>query len=459
MGGMIRGWNSIVSVACALLGSLAACAGPDEERPSFLVVSIDTLNRSALRAFDPEAAALPAIDALADESLRFQSALSTASWTLPAHASLVTGLYPDRHGATDRRTVISDEVRTLGTELGELGYETVAFTGGAFLDGGYGFARGFDVYESVRVAKGDWAAKTAQQALILDRCVEYLTARDSRRPFLLFAQTYVVHNYYNLREEAVSRLEPRDTSTREEYVDCVLGVTKGSSAQWRDLEALYQAEVELLDASVGKLMDALEREGLLDNTVVLFVSDHGEGFAPERGRIHHGGRLHADQIRIPMLLRIPGRGGADVTTPVSLVDVVPTLRELAGGAPPEGLDGRSLVPLIAGEASPPERDLFAMEHSLTWKGGHRMTVAEVQAKPIGMALVRGNDWYIRTSWGEELYEIDGDARQERDLTRSGRDLRPLRSALDRRRRARPETRASEADPELKRQLEAMGYAE
>src|SRR5438093_12445132 len=114
--------------------------------PNVVIVSVDTLNRDALRAFAPAAPELPGFDALARASVRFSEALATASWTLPSHASLLTGLYPDRHGATDRRLRLGEGVPTLAKELKRAGYETVAFTGGGYLDLPNGLAKSFAQY-------------------------------------------------------------------------------------------------------------------------------------------------------------------------------------------------------------------------------------------------------------------------------------------------------------------------
>jgi arylsulfatase A-like enzyme len=438
-----------------LLLLCSGCRGERDERPNVLLLSIDTLNRSAVGAFDDSAPALPALDGFATECLRFQNAHSTSSWTLPAHASLLTGLYPDRHGATDRRVVLSEETRTLAEELAEQGYETVGFTGGAFLDPKYGIDRGFGEYESTRVAKGDFAAQSEAQAKILDRCVEFLSDRDENRPFFLFAQTYIVHNYYDARPEARILLGWPRALPRAQYVATVTGRVEGPGGVWRQLRHLYNAEVALLDASFAGLLECLEREELLDSTIIAFVSDHGEGFDPAAERIHHGGRLHADVVRIPMLLRVPGERGRDVTTAVSLIDVVPTIVELVGGVAAEDLDGRSLVPLFREGGEFGARSLFAMEHALQWTGGSREFVEVVQAQPLEMALIRGDRWYIQTGTGEEMYAIEEDPYQRRDLSEEGCEQE--RELVERRRRDRPDTNRREEDAGLTDQLDDLGY--
>src|SRR5574341_2544240 len=136
----MAGLRSLLAGLC-----LAACGG-SARPPDVVVISVDALRRDALAAFDPAAGPLPELDALAAQSVRYENALSTASWTLPAHASLFTGLYPDRHGATDQRVTLAAEVETLAGALARRGYHTVGLTGGGFLDASYGLGRGFERY-------------------------------------------------------------------------------------------------------------------------------------------------------------------------------------------------------------------------------------------------------------------------------------------------------------------------
>jgi arylsulfatase A-like enzyme len=126
----------------AAMGALlvSACRS---DRPDILLVSIDTLRRDALRAFSPQAPPRPHLDALADRSVRMTSAVSTASWTLPAHASMLTGLLPHRHGAISPRHRLAAGAITLAELLGRAGYETVAFTDAGYVSAQFGLARGF----------------------------------------------------------------------------------------------------------------------------------------------------------------------------------------------------------------------------------------------------------------------------------------------------------------------------
>jgi len=435
-----------------LLLALAACGEP-ARRPNVVLISIDTLRRDALRAFDPAAPALPTLERLAAESARFPNAYSSASWTLPAHASLLTGLYPDRHGATDRRVTLSESVETLAGVLTRAGYETAAFTGGGFLDAEYGLGRGFERYAAKTHEKQE-PAETAEG--LLGRVRAWLGGRADSRPLFLFLHTYAVHNYYDARAEAVARSERAIHGRRKAYVDCVLGRTSCPDDSWDELRALYRAELELLDESFRRLWETLEGAGLLEDAYVVLLSDHGEGFAPERARIHHGGRLHADQLRIPLLVRGPGIAPRALEEPVSLVDLMPTLLELVGVPGPAGLDGRSLAALLRGEAALAPHPLLAMEHYFAWQDGKRETSEEVRARPREVAVIDPLGWFIQGEGAAELYAPD-DLEQRGGHAPDGAEAEAFRALLGARPLERVQSGTAEAGAGLERSLDALGY--
>ena len=470
MGDRIRAMSIRVAIGgLALLGG--ACTGGSEgpvetgdRPPDIVLISVDTLNRSALRAFDDEALPVPVLDDLAKVSVRFQNAHTTASWTLPSHGSLFTGLYPDRHGATDGNVTLVQDVATLAGELKRRGYQTVAFNGGGYLHQQYGMGRGFDVYESYERGKQD-PAEPAKK--LLDRAMEFLDERPADAPPLfLFLHTYSVHNYYDARPEAVRASGLEETLTRKEYIGCVLGRYACPRPVWKDMERLYQAELDLLgEALTGRPQKGAPTAdgygailpGFFADRVVVLLSDHGEGFAPEEDRLHHGGRLHEDQIRIPLLVHLPGIAPRDEPTPVSLVDVMPTLLEVAGLTPPANLDGRSLLPLLKGQAELEPRPLYAMEHYFTWEDGRRIPSEEVHSLPLELAVIQDGRWLIQSPEGEELYDMGADPRQEENLAESAPDLDALRAVLEARRKPRKETAPRGENETLNADLEALGY--
>ncbi len=433
---------------------------------------VDTLSRSALRLHEPSAPLLPALEALAARSVRFDGALSTASWTLPAQASLLTGLYPDRHGATDGRVTIAREAPRLAALLRERGYQTVGFTDGGWLGAEYGFAKGFDRYDTLASDPGlaglplprDGAANSPRGLALFDRALAFLDARaPDDPPFFLFLQSFSVHDYFGAHPWATRRLPQARDRSAAAHLACLKGEEACPPAVFARLRKLYRAELAHFDYALDRLLDRLVELGIDEQTAVVLVSDHGEGFDVARGRIHHGGRLHADLVRVPLLLRLPGRPPATVAAPVSIVDVMPTLLELAGAPVPDALDGRSLLPLLeAPEGEAPEGDaqrvLFAMAHHYRWGPDGRRVAEHVEPLPLAMAAIRGGRWYIRGPDGEELYEAS-DPEQRSNRAGEGREAGSLRKAALARQRRRPATPAVGLDREREAELRSLGYLE
>ncbi len=449
-----------------LAALLAACAeGP--YRPDVVILSIDSLSREALPGYGGEGANAPTLERLASRSLRFANAYSTASWTLPAHASLLTGLYPDRHGATDPRVLLAAELPRLAPQLREAGYSTVAFTDGAYLDWRYGFGPGFERYDdfvaptapAIEVPRGGLPHEEKGTTLF-DRAIAYLESRAADEPPLfLFLHTYSVHDYFRLHAWATARAPGAELRETSGYLRCLLGLEACSDRDWEVLRALYAAEVAHLDRGVARLLDVLERTGRADGTLLIFLSDHGESFDRARGRLHHGGRLHQDQLRIPLFMHGPGIAPGEIDAPISLVDLMPTLLDLLGLPIPEGLDGRSLVPAIRREAELAAVPLYAMEHYHLWYEGVRKNSPEVQPSPLSVAVIQGRNWYIRAPFSEELYDMEADPEQDANLSADERRVAGLRELSAARRQLAVQREPSEQDPELLEQLRALGYVE
>jgi len=457
-----------LGLAALVLG----CSQPLEtEDVNIVLISIDTLNRSSLAAFDSTAAKLPNLDRFAQTSSRFLNAYSTASWTLPAHASLLTGLYPDRHGATHRKLRISQGIDTLADSLAAAGFETVAFTDGGFVSPSFGFAKGFESYDG-------WsreASRASQLALprdgkpprnpgraLFDRAIAFISQhRASDPPFFLFLQTYAVHNYFQRHPWAVQAsgglLDRSALREPADYLKCMRG-RRHCSDEWRVLSQLYQGELANLDAGFGQLLQALDDASLADSTLVIFVSDHGEGFDSAHQRIHHGGRLHEDLIRIPLMLRGPTIPARDVLDEISLVDLMPTVLDLLGVAIPPDLDGVSMVASMRGESSPGDRPRYAMEFSQWWDDRGLQTAEQIRTSPLQLAVVRSDLWYIRDSDSrEEVYDMREDPKQLEILAGNAPLVAVLRSLANTRSDRSPPPQKRIADDAIEDQLNALGY--
>lgn len=466
--------NSVAKCGATLLCVIViiATAGCREPRPrprNVILISIDTLNASVVNELADAEAHLPNLGALVARSLVFTRAHSSASWTLPAHASLMTGLYPDRHGATARRRRLSRGVETLAEVLKHAGFETIGFSDGAYVDHDYGFSDGFHRYDDFVAEDAPHDGRTiirngrrddSDSLKLFDRAIDLLEQREADdAPLLLFLQTYLVHDYFRVhpwgQERAKDALEDSDY-----YLACLSGQSKCSNRDWQALRELYEAEIEVLDVGLGRLMEVLRRRELLADSLVVFLSDHGEGFDPARRRLHHGGRLHADLIHIPLLFSGPGITPGRRDLPVSIVDVMPTIVDILGLKAPARIDGRSLAPMLRGRRRMKERPVHASEYFYQWPRGVRMAAREPRSEPFSVAVVWGNLWYVSGQNGETVYDMRTDPEQRHNLAPQHRFSKRLRRRADKRaRRYSPPLEIVDEGDELRQHLEALGYVE
>jgi arylsulfatase len=334
-------------------------AGAESRRPNVVLISIDTLRPDHLGCYGATPSPSPRLDAFAQQALRFTQAYSTSSYTLPAHGSMLTGQVPAVHGATDPADRL-DPARSpfLAQMLADAGYVTAGFTGGAYMAADFGFAAGFDRYanndpvwalDSVRgqqLMEMGTGPNAAQHAELLRRyatpmITRWIESQDDGTPFFLFAHTYVVHNYApdkaRLREHGLlgvkGQEERLDDDLRERFN---FGETALHDEVLAELLPYYDATIEMADEFVGALLDALDRAGLADRTLVIVTSDHGEEFG-EHGYFGHGKNLYESNVRVPLLVRLPGGTQAGGPRPiddlVSLADLAPFVLRSVGLAP------------------------------------------------------------------------------------------------------------------------------
>ena len=440
----------------ALTAFAALACGKPAPAPNFVVISVDTLRRDALRAFDSSAPALPNIDALTARSARFTHAIAPAAWTLPSHASLLTGVYPNRHGAVHRDATISRAAPMLPGELARRGYETVAFTDGGFLDTSYGFGRGFQRFDSARsrgvpalpwLPRGGGPGPPGDSDLFA-RAAAYLARRPAGKPLFLFVHTYAVHDYY----QGPSRDGARN-------LDCLTGQARCTSEEWAALGQHYRGELQRLDDAVGRLLAATRSSLGGRPTYVVLLSDHGEGLDPASGATHHGGTLSREVVTVPMLVAGPDVAARDVDTPVSLVDVAPTLLALAGGSTRgRHFDGASLASLLRGGVRGSlaalrldRRTLRAEEHAYWWRDGRRFTARQVGTRPVTVGLLQGGWWYSRGPGGELAERLSGGGISEAPMPALRRAAAPLLRAPT------AVTAPHQESAELRATLQSLGY--
>lgn len=445
-------------------------SSPPHKPLNVILISVDTLRRSELHPYNPDAATLPALRKLSHESMVFENAYTTAPWTLPAHGSMFTGTYPDRHGAVNPAKKISGQIPTLAELLRANGYATAAFTGGVYVSKVFGLNRGFFSFNG-RKTPGDkseagkvWPAvafrneKSRDKRGMLTRGEEFIeTWADPKRPFFLFLHTYVVHDYFRQHPWALKHLPDPPKGVTSDLLSCLVGKQSCSDQDWDWLHRLYRAELLRMDQGLRIILQALERKGLADSTLIVLVSDHGEGFRPKEGRIHHGGRLNEDLIRIPMMIAGPGIDPGRSQMPVSLVDVTPTILELAGVSAKARFDGVSLVPELHGQKEYKPRPLYAMEYFHQWEGGRRVNVYHHTDTPLMEAVMYEEGWYIQQGEKKQFYWMDDDPLQTVNLAPTARAAGEYAQLLNLRQGVTPTSEPATMSKAIVGELKSLGY--
>ncbi len=294
-----------------------------------ILISIDTFRGDHLTCagYDKYAVDITKnICAFAEEGVLFTRAIAQASSTQPSHASILTSTIPSHHQAfNSRNQSISNDTITITEVLKDNNYDTAAFTGSVQVSRVYGFNRGFDIYEEEVNATFKNAQKFKTAAT---NGMEW--ARQRSKPFFLFLHTYEIHHPYTPDKEYAEMLDPDYNGTFG--TDISLNVFKfnknTSNLSRRDLDhiiAMYDAEIMSADESVGWFISELKKENLLNNTIIVLTSDHGEEFG-EHGRVAvHVWTLYNELLHVPLILYAPNLTPEVRTHLVRSIDIAPTI--------------------------------------------------------------------------------------------------------------------------------------
>jgi arylsulfatase A-like enzyme len=421
-------------------------AQTESSTPSILIVSIDTLRARSIGTYGYGRDTTPFLDALADLGTLFEKAITPAVTTAPSHMSLFTGLYPVHHGmrtGTDHKTA---ESVTAAAQFRSAGYHTAAFTENGFILRPNGFGEGFSEYTE---NPGRKLHPPGRVQLTFEQAKRWLR-HNRRHPFFLFVHTYQVHAPYR----------PPPAYADLFANDAFPGPDDPAIRRLRDD---YDREIRFVDDWLAKLVATLEALGLRDSTLLMIVADHGEEFA-EHGSFQHGSAVFDEALEVPLILNGPGvAAGQRIATPVSLIDVTPTLLDLAGLPIPEGLDGTSLAPAIRGTRPLAERTFFSEARAP--KRWLRPFVSEEWNPPL--IAVRSRDEKFIVHRPEEgaarapiRYDLAGDALERAPQPVEGAALRAVDALVDAYLEggvAPTEDRADALTPEERENLRLLGY--
>jgi arylsulfatase len=446
--------------ALAYSSFLAPVIGPAEvdrreepaagRRRNIVLFLADTFRADNMRAYGGELDLTPYLDRIAEQGLLFRRSWSVGTRTLPAHASMFSGLYPLQVGVVTESRALPGGVVTIAELLSRNGYRTGAITGSVVVSRRFALDRGFEWFDE---RQGGLESTLARVRTFLDA--------DDGRPIFLFVQTYRTHTPYHVSEttrrergEALgiegefweverewSQLQkmkqpgPRDLARRGRAADRLRG--------------LYRGAVVDLDRGFRTFHRELLTRGLLEDGYLLFTSDHGEAFL-EHGVLYHTGKVWEEQSRIPLIITGPGLPVGAVEHAASLVDLPPTLAEMAGIAPDEAWLGRSLISLDG------DRPVYVFESRK--KARSTLALIEGEHKVIGFESPAA----LRSGRLFGAFDLTSDPQERANLATSPADwprklirrLGPTAAEL-----LDPVVvpEAAELDPAKLEQLRALGY--
>ena len=439
----------------ALTSALGCGRARSEHAPKLaILISIDTLRADHLGCYGYDRPTSPNLDAFARDAVVFENARSTAPWTLPAHGALLTGRYPSRLGLSSAASLLPPEVPTLAELLRDGGWRTAAFVNSRFLSERHGFDRGFDHFEYLPETYHQIGAA----ASLLESAAELIEMpRD--RPLFVFLHIYDVHSDYRARHvyqhERVDAYDGRAAGLTPQLLAVRNGELALPPADLAHLVDLYDAQIREIDANLGAFFERLREHGSFEDSLIALVSDHGDEFL-EHGGVLHGRSHYREILHVPLVVRQTGwPRGRRVSTPVSTVDVTPTVLSALGVPLPESLEGWDLSPLALAVGSPDvspggeERILFS---EAPQGAGRRGASRSARQGRYTLHLDEAGGTH-------RLYDLESDPGEEVDVSRREpeRSARML-AALDRfADEARAHSELRELTSEERDALRRLGY--
>jgi arylsulfatase A-like enzyme len=292
-----------------------------------ILISVDTLRADHLHCYGYERATSPNIDRIAEEAVLFENAISQSAWTLPAHASMMTGklaselglIFYDEQGL-DNKSVVGEmdgRLLTIAKALRRYGYETVSYNGGAWVAGEFGLDSGFDSYR--------WGGRYFKDNIA--RSIEWLKTRKQKR-FFLFLHAYDVHAPYNAPEKFNMFYEYTGKYNKDEIAPDKTPAPLGSPEHLHIISQ-YDAGIRRADHEIGIFIDYLREQDLLDRSILIITSDHGEALQVHHEMWGHIYPLYEELIRVPLIIRAPGLKAARITEQVpACTSLLPTILDM-----------------------------------------------------------------------------------------------------------------------------------
>ena len=440
--------------------------------PNVIVLLVDTLRADHVGVYGAKQPT-PVIDMLAGRGATFTKTYAPSSWTVPSVASLFTGMYPEKHGLTEgvalngkvlNQQRLPDSYETLAELFKKKGYTTFCVTANSHLDRKFGYNAGFDFFKTFAFANGGAIESTVKE------WKGALEKASRTTGYFLYIHWIDPHHPYEPMEPYISEIRPDYMNQIGRTLDDIgpeglrrLGYFDEEPQALEVMKDLYASEVLWTDASIGRTLQLLPDVG---DSMLVFTADHGESFKEHNSMIH-GVDLYQETVHVPLILVYPDKKGAGtrIDTPVSLVDLPPTLLAYAGIQAPEAYEGRDLTPLLSG-GSLPDRLLFShldKAKSFRWKSVFERHLKLAVRYPSDNEILKAKKKGQKAASEKVyLYDLLADPGEKRDLARSRKaDAARLKEKLDkemgRQPLVEPEMVKDTASEELKDVLRTTGY--
>jgi choline-sulfatase len=402
--------------------------GVSRDRLNLVIITLDTTRADRIGAYGAQDVETPAFDRLAADGVLFEQAVSVAPLTLPAHSSIFTGKFPPEHGVRDNGGFfLGPEQLTLAEVLKARGYRTGGFVAAYVLDSRWGINQGFDTYfDNFDLSKTSSASLGSIQRPgneVVDQALPWIQ-NASGKPFFAWIHLYDAHSPYRPPEPFATRYATHP----------------------------YNGEIAFADTQVGRVISQLQSLGLYDRTVLAIIGDHGESLG-DHGESAHGFFIYNSVTQAPFLIRAPFTAlrHRRVADPVRSVDVMPTVLELLAAPPPAGVSGVSLVPLMTNS----KQELGLDAYSEAMYPLHHYGWSDLRA-------LRSGRYKVIDAPRPELYDIDRDPGETTNLfgerqSLAERMIAQLRRLEGRFNKTNATMPGSDADPEARERLAALGY--
>ncbi len=459
-------------------------------KPNIVMVTVDTLRADHLSAYGHSRETSPHLERLADQGVLFEAAFSTMGTTLPAHLSIMTGLYPHQHGYVANHGAMSggfqsgESRRAIAEILASDGYTTAAFVSGPTVSKVTGLDAGFQHWDQHEFDKLQSLSSTSRHSSVTtDRAVAWLEA-GPEEPFFLWVHYWDPHEPNippapyggqfpkgSIEEQLIEDRKIRPEVLLERFDDEELARLfhpdwgrEGGDIELPpidhdavvDLLNRYDSDVYATDVALGRLMDCLEEQGLFDDSILVFTSDHGQALG-QHDWLEHG-RIQSENVHVPLVIHFPGeviQQPLRVEDVVSVVDILPTIMARLGTD-----SARELLTQASGE------DIFSGEYLRRFAFSQRSVRErdwelgeDTDGLKFGLTTSRWK-YYHRPDGADELYDLSTDSGELIDVAAEHPEVMETLErhvlAILSRRPFTPEARQGPESEELKRFRETLG---